>query len=236
MANLAIMQPYFFPYIGYWQLIHAVDRFVIYDDVNFIKGGWINRNRLLINGEPAYITAPLHQPSPFKRISDTTLLSSSIWRDKLVKMVEMTYRKSPCFAEVFPVIEKLLRHETDNLSDYLAYQLQTLATFMGISTEFVLSSRCYQNDELAGQERILDICKREGASTYINLQGGQALYDGEAFHSAGIYLRFIIMQPIQYKQRAAEFVGRLSIIDALMEIGPIGIRHHLSAFKLIKTV
>jgi hypothetical protein len=233
--KLAIMQPYFFPYIGYWQLIHAVDRFVIYDDVNYIKGGWINRNRLLINGEPTYITASLHQSSPYKKICDTTLQLSSIWRNKILRMVEVTYRKAPYFATVFPVIEKLIRHETHDLSEYLAYALQTLSTFMGIHTEFVVTSRCYENNELSGQERILDICKREGASTYINPQGGRMLYNTEIFCNAGVELRFIIMNPLPYKQRAGEFVPYLSIIDALMEIGPIEIKHHLGAFDLIKT-
>lgn len=233
MGKLAIMQPYFFPYIGYWQLMHAVDRFVVYDDVHYIKGGWINRNRLLINGEPAYITAPLHQMSSFKRMCDTTLMPSPVWRDKLVKKIEMTYRKAPSFTEVFPVVEKLMRHQTDSLSDYLVHQLQTLAAFMGISTEFVISSRCYENDELAGQARILDICKREGARTYVNARGGQALYDADAFHDAGIDLRFIAMHAIPYKQRSAGFVPHLSIIDALMALGPVEIRHHLDAFELM---
>jgi len=236
MKNLAIMQPYFFPYIGYWQLIHAVDRFVIYDDVNYIKGGWINRNRILINGEPAYITVPLHQSSSYKRICDIALQASPIWRDKMVKAVEMTYRQSPLFAEVFPVIEQLIRHEVDNLSDYLAYQLQTLATFMNITTEFVVTSRCYENNDLSGQERLLDICRREGATTYINPQGGQALYDVEAFRNVAIDLRFIIMRPLPYKQRSGGFIPYLSIIDALMEIGPIEIKHHLDASDLMSNI
>ncbi len=233
--KVAIMQPYFFPYIGYWQLIHAVDRFVIYDDVNYIKGGWINRNRILINSKPTFITAPLHQPSPFKRICDTALQPSPVWRDKLVKMVEMTYRKATYFVVVFPVIEELIRHEKDNLSDYLAHHLQTLSVFMGINTQLVVTSRCYENNELSGQERILDICKQEGATTYINSQGGQALYDNEAFRKAGIDLRFIVTRTVLYNQRAAGFVPYLSIIDALMEIGPVEIKHHLDAFDLIAT-
>ena len=227
------MQPYFFPYIGYWQLIHAADRFVIYDDVNYIKGGWVNRNRILINGKPVFITAPLHQSSPFKRICDTALQPSLVWRDKLVKMVETTYRRATYFVEVFPIVEELIRHETDNLSDYLAHQLQNLSAFMGINTEFVVTSRCYENNELSGQERLLDVCTREGATTYINLQGGQTLYDGETFRKAGIDLRFIVIRPLHYKQRAAGFVPYLSIIDALMEIGPAGIKEHLGAFDLI---
>ena len=135
---------------------------------------------------------------------------------------------------VFPVIEKLIRHETDNLSNYLVHQLQMLAVFMGIETEFVVTSRCYGNNDLSGQERILDICKREGATTYINPQGGQALYDAEIFRSAGIDLRFIVMRPLPYKQRSAEFVPYLSIIDALMEVGSVDLNSHLNSFDFIK--
>ena len=234
MKSLAIMQPYFFPYIGYWQMIHAVDRFIIYDDVNYIKGGWVNRNRILINGKPAYITVPLSQSSPYKSICDIALHPSLIWRDKLVKMIETTYRKAPHFGVVFPVIKKLIRHETDNLSNYLVHQLQTLAVFTGIETEFIVTSRRYGNNDLSGQERVLDICKREGATTYINLQGGQALYDADVFRGAGIDLRFIAMRPLPYKQRSAGFVPYLSIIDALMEIGPVDLNSHLNAFDFIK--
>lgn len=231
--KLAIMQPYFFPYIGYWQLIHAVDRFVVYDNVNYIKGGWINRNRLLVNGEPVYITVPLQHPSPYKRICDIALQPSFVWRNKLVKMVEITYRKAPCFAEVFPVIEGVIRHEADNLADYLVHQLKMLAAFMGIKTEFVVTSRCYENEGLSGQARVLDICKREEAGVYINLQGGQSLYDAETFNGAGIELRFIVMRQSPYKQQGVEFVPFLSIIDALMGVGPIEIKRHLDAFDLI---
>jgi hypothetical protein len=234
--KLAIMQPYFFPYIGYWQLIYAVDRFVIYDDVNYIKGGWINRNRILIEGEPAYITVPLHQASSFKRICDTTLQPSSSWRNKRVKMIEMTYRRAPNFAAVFPVIEWLIRYETDSLTDYLVHQLQSLSAFMDIKTEFVTTSRCYQNSGLSGQQRILDICLREVATDYINPQGGQDLYESNAFRRRGIDLHFLIMHPVPYPQRSSTaFVPYLSIIDALMELGPIQIRQHLEAFDLIET-
>ena len=231
--KLAIMQPYYFPYIGYWQLMYAADRFVIYDDVNYIKGGWINRNRILINGKPTYITVPLHQASQYKLICETALHSSPAWHDKLVKMVEMSYRKAPEFDRVFPMIEKIIRHETTNLSEYLAYQLRTLSQHMGITTEIVVTSRCYDNNGLSGQERILDICKREYASTYINPSGGQSLYDPDTFRDAGIDLHFIVMHPMTYKQRTKGFVPYLSIIDALMEIKPSEIRRHIDAFDLI---
>jgi hypothetical protein len=231
--RLAIMQPYFFPYIGYWQLIHAVDRFVIYDDVNYIKGGWINRNRILINGEPIYITVPLHQPSSFKRICDTSLQPAVIWRDKLVRMVENTYRKAPFFDAGFPIIEGLIRHDMDNLSDYLVHQLRTLSAFMGIETEFVVTSRCYGNNELSGQDRVIDICKREGATTIINPQGGQALYDRAAFTQFDLDLKFLIPSNIAYKQFGAVHVPWLSIIDVMMFNSPSQLPTLLNKYELV---
>lgn len=232
--KLAIMQPYFFPYLGYWQLIHAVDRFVIFDDVNYINRGWINRNRILINGEPSYLTMPLHQASQNKLICDISIQPAISWCDKLVKSVDHTYRKAPYFADVFPVIEKTIRYQSDNLSDYLAYQLQTLSRFMGITTDFVATSRSYQNSHLSGQARILDICKREGAAVYINPEGGQGLYDRGTFRDAGIDLKFIAMRPLPYKQRTPGFIPYLSIIDVLMEVGKNGIDSHLESFNLIE--
>lgn len=232
MKRLAIMQPYFIPYIGYWQLIHAVDCFVIYDDVNYIKGGWINRNRILINGEPTYITVPLHQSSAYKRICDTSLQPSHLWRNKLVKMVEISYRKAPCFAEVFPVVERVIRHETNNLSDYLTHQLQTLASFMGINTEFIVASRCYNNNNLFGQDRVIDICKREGTTTYINAQGGQTLYDRVAFTRCGVELKFLIPSTIEYKQLRPLHVPWLSIVDVLMFNGMAGTEKILENYTI----
>jgi len=231
--KLAIMQPYFFPYLGYWQLLSTVDRFVIYDDVNFIKRGWIKRNRILINGKPSYIAVPLYQASQNKRICDISLQSSPVWRRKMVKSIENTYRKAPFFTEVFPIIEKTICYKTENLADFLAYHLRAMAVFLGIDTEFVKTSRCYKNHHLIGQERILDICKYEGATIYINPQGGQTLYDIESFRRVNIDLRFIAMRPMPYKQRRAGFVPYLSIIDALMEIGPLGVEQHLEQFNLI---
>jgi len=234
--KLAIMQPYFFPYIGYWQLLRVVDCFVIYDDVNFITRGWINRNRILINGKPSYITIPLYHASQNRRISDISIQSSPVWRKKMIKSIENTYRKALFFSEVFPVIEKIICYETNSLVDFLAQHIRVLAAYLGIKTEIVATSRCYQNNDLIGQKRIIDICKREGATTYINPQGGQTFYDTKEFKNAGIDLQFIVMQPKPYIQRAAGFVPYLSIIDALMEIGPFGVGQHIEGYDLISGV
>lgn len=231
--KLAIMQPYFFPYIGYWQLLNLVDLFVIYDDVNYIKGGWINRNRILINGQPSYITVPLQHASPNKLICDISMQASSEWRSKLVKSIENTYRNAPFYSEVFPNIEKIIHYETDNLAEFLAHQLVTLATFLGIDTAFVMTSRCYNNTSLAGQDRVIDICKREHASNYINPQGGQTLYDINVFNRENIDLNFIAMRALPYKQRVAGFSPYLSIIDPLMEIGAAECMRHMKEFDLL---
>ena len=138
--RLGIMQPYFFPHVGYWQLLNVVDRFVIYDDVSFIKGGWVNRNRILINGGPSYITAPLSHASPNKRICDLSLQVQPDWRRKISKSIENTYRRSPYFSEVFPEIEQQLGCPASNLADYLANHLRAMATLLGINTEFVVTS------------------------------------------------------------------------------------------------
>ena len=231
--KLAIMQPYFFPYIGYWQLLNAVDRFVIYDDVSFIKGGWVNRNRILINGNPSYITLPLSHASPNKRICDLSLRASPGWQRKMIKSIENTYKRSPHFSEIFSEIVKQLEYQASNLADFLAHHLGAMASLLEINTEFVITSRCYENSELTGQDRVLDICKAEGAEAYINLQGGKVLYDSESFDDANVDLRFITTRITAYKQRSVGFLPNLSIIDTLMEIGVEGVKQRLVEYDLI---
>ena len=217
--KIAVMQPYFFPYIGYWQLIHAADCFIVYDDVNYINKGWVNRNRILINGDVKYITLPLHYASQNKYICNTIIKSSLNWSDKLIKTLEHAYRKSPYFKEIFPFIEKILRFPSENLSDFLVNQLVIFAELLNIDTKFVMTSRIYNNSTLKGQERILDICICENAVTYINLPGGQSLYDKTVFNKVGINLCFISTDILPYQQRSQNFLPNLSIIDMLMEVG-----------------
>lgn len=230
--KLAIMQPYFFPYLGYWQLINSVDRFVIYDDVNFIQRGWINRNRILINGQPSYITIPLLRASQNRKICDISVEAAPVWRRKMISSIEHAYRKAPFFSAVFPEIERLIRCDDSSLSGLLSRQLIDTARFLGIGTEFVTSSGRYGNGDLAGQDRILDICEREGATCYVNLPGGQQLYDSEVFRRSRVDLRFVTVDISPYRQRSADFVPNLSIIDALMEIGVEGVRKCLAEAEL----
>ena len=233
MTAVAIMQPYLFPYIGYWQLLQAADCFVVYDDVNYINRGWINRNRILVNGEPLLVTLPLLQASQNRKIRDIEIAPTAQWRPRLMRTMEMAYRKAPCFDQVFPVVERILGHGDTNLAGFLSHQLHCLARFMGLDTRIVTSSTVYQNSHLAAQERILDICRQEQATTYINAQGGRSLYEPSAFSERGIDLRFIAMRPLPYRQRSDSFTPYLSIIDALMEVGPEGIGPHLATFDYL---
>lgn len=230
--KLAIMQPYFFPYIGYWQLINAVDKFVIYDDVNFITRGWVNRNRILINGAPQYITVPLDGASQNKRICDIAIHGSQRWQSKIVKSIQSAYGKSAFYSTIHPEIERQVCHESSNLAEYLAAHLTSMAGFLGIETEIVASSRVYRNEELRGQERIIDICRREGASSYINLSGGRKLYDADSFGAANVELYFLSNRMSRYRQRTDDFVPDLSIIDTLMETGTSGVATRLCEFDL----
>lgn len=229
-SAVAIMQPYLFPYIGYWQLLHASDCFVVYDDVNYISRGWINRNRILINNTPGLITLPLLHSSQNRKINEIEIAPTAQWLRRMLASVEMAYRKAPWFRQVFPLLEHLLTFENSNLAQFLTHQIQMIASFMGLTTRIVPSSQIYGNAHLAAQERILDICRQEGATRYINAQGGQSLYEPSAFANAGIDLQFIAMRPLPYRQRSKVFTPYLSIIDALMEVGAEGIRPHLAAY------
>lgn len=232
MKSIAIMQPYFFPYIGYWQLIRAADRFIILDDVNLIRRGWVNRNRLLINGKAAYITAPLAKASQNRLICETTLDDSTPWREKFMRTVMTSYARAPFFKEIFPLLQTLLCYPSANLAAFLTYQIRELSRAMGLETEIVGSSREYANRHLSGQDRILDICREEGANIYLNAPGGRDLYEAAAFRGAGLDLRFVSMRPLPYAQKGTDFVAGLSIIDVLMAVGMEGVRTHLDAFDL----
>ena len=214
--TLAIMQPYFLPYIGYMQLMSAVDTFVLYDDVAFINRGWINRNRLLINGQEHLFTVPLRDASQNKRINEVHLADDPKWRSKLLKTIEQGYRKAPQFATVMPLAETLINVPTDSIAELVHQSLVSLNAYLGLTTRLVPSSSIYNNVELKAQDRILDICRQENATRYINPIGGMELYDKETFTQAGMTLNFIRSVRAEYPQFKNEFVPWLSILDVLM--------------------
>jgi len=215
--RVAVMQPYFLPYIGYFQLMAAVDVFVVYDDVAFINRGWINRNRILSGGQPQLFTVPLVGASQNRLICELTLAADPRWRDKLLRTVEQAYARAPQRDVVLPLLDKLLRVPTSKLDEFLLFSLRELAAFLGLAVEIRPSSRLYDNAHLKAQDRILDICRREQAGIYVNAMGGRELYASEAFERAGMKLNFLQPRPTSYAQGlGVAHVPWLSILDVLM--------------------
>ncbi|MGR9557827.1 WbqC family protein (plasmid) [Rhizobium leguminosarum] len=213
--KLAIMQPYFFPYIGYFQLIHAVDKFVVYDNIKYTKKGWINRNRILRNGEDFTFSLPIKAASDSLDICDRTL-STEFDRNKLVNQIQGAYRRAPFFSNAFPVIEQAIRFQDSNLYSYIFNSITKICDYLGIKTEFIVSSKMKIDHGLKAETKVLALCEEAGASVYINAIGGVDLYSRETFNARDIDLKFIKSKPLEYPQFGAEFLPWLSIIDVIM--------------------
>jgi WbqC-like protein len=215
--TIAIMQPYLFPYIGYFQLMEAVDEFVVYDNIQFTKKGWINRNRILVNGADSYISLPLKKDSDYLNIHDRYL--SDNWVDERKKMLNRvieSYRKSPQFETVFPVIEKVILFEERELFKFILNSLCIIKEFLDIKTPLIISSTIPINHELRSEKKVFEICKSRNADVYINPIGGVELYNKEDFKKEGIDLHFIKTNNIKYTQFKNDFTPMLSIIDVMM--------------------
>jgi hypothetical protein len=228
--QIAIMQPYFFPYIGYFQLINAVDEFVVYDDVNFIKQGWIAKNKILLDNQEFNFTLQLNGASSFKTINQIEVGNN---KSKLLKTIDQAYKKAPFYKEAFPVIEEILGHEEENLGKFLSFSLSRISKYLKIRTTFLLSSEIKKNNELKGQDKVIELCKKLKADHYINAIGGRDLYNKSDFMNNGIELHFIQTGNIKYKQFNEEFVPYLSIIDALMFNSTEKIDLFLNDYQLI---
>lgn len=209
------MQPYFLPYIGYFQLIAAVDRFVIYDRIKYTKKGWINRNRLLINGSDAMFSLPLRKGSDALDIVEREL-AADFDRGKLLSQFNGAYRRAPHFAETFALLEQIVHHDDDNLFRFILHSVAVLCTHLGLETEVCVSSTLSFDNELKGQDKVLAICAATGAHHYINPIGGTELYAPQDFAARGINLQFLKPRPSEYSQFGQPFVPWLSIIDVLM--------------------
>lgn len=231
--KLAIMQPYLFPYIGYFQLIAAADKLVLYDDVNYIKGGWINRNNILVNGKKQLFTLQLHGASSFKHIHEIEVGQNAA---KIIKTIEQAYSKAPFFEAVFPFVQKILQAATPpkNIAQVAAQSIIQVCKYLGIHTTFEFSSEKYSNTQhLKGQNRLFEICKQNNVHTYINTIAGESLYSKKEFYENDIQLFFLKTLPISYNQSTKNFVPYLSIIDVLMYNAPEKANELLTKYELI---
>lgn len=215
--KIAVMQPYFLPYIGYFQLIGAVDKFVVYDNIEYTKKGWINRNRMLVNGKDQFFTIPLKKDSDFLNVNQRVIAESfQKERLKLVGRIKGAYSKAPYFKTVSPLINKILTCKEDNLFKFIYCSLTFICEFLNIETELVISSEIPIDHSLKSQAKVIALCKTLGATKYINPIGGTDLYSKKTFKENQIELNFLQSKPVEYSQFNHEFIPWLSILDVMM--------------------
>jgi len=231
--KLAIMQPYFFPYIGYFQLINAVDKFIFYDDVNYIKRGWINRNRILVNGAAKLITVPCEKASQNKLINDVRVGLNGKSKSKLLETFHRAYGKAPYFNKIFPLVQETLNAKVHNIGELAARSIEEVCIYLGIETEIIPTSSIFNNRELEKADRLINICALSGCQDYINSIGGIDIYDKIYFKKKGINLHFLKSEYIQYKQFGNDFVPWLSIIDVLMFDSKFQVNRFLGAYQIV---
>ncbi|HPH92274.1 MAG TPA: WbqC family protein [Ferruginibacter sp.] len=233
--RIAIMQPYLFPYIGYFQLMNAVDEFIVYDNIEFTKKGWINRNRILVNGLAAYISFPLKKDSDYLQVKDRYLADN--WpeeRKKLRNKIAEVYRKAPQFKSAFPVIESAIEFPNNNLFTFALHSLETIKNYLAIQTPIIISSTIDIDHSLKSADKVIAICKKRNAEEYINPIGGTDLYNKEEFLNNGLSLHFLKTGEVHYKQFENEFVPFLSIIDVMMFNSKEEIKNHIeNSYKLV---
>lgn len=229
------MQPYFFPYIGYWQLINAVDKFVLLDDVNYIKRGYINRNEILLNGVRYRFTVPISHISQNKLIMHTTLNFDKKNRIRLLNTIEQAYRKRPFFRDIINLISDIIYYEENDLTKYIYNSIIKINACLGIGTEIMISSQIEKKNIYKAQDRIIEICRVLGADEYINPCGGRDLYEHSRFDVNGVKLFFLSteQEKIKYNQGYDSFHANLSIIDLLMNNSKNELKKILLEYKLI---
>jgi len=230
--KLGIMQPYFLPYIGYWQLIKAVDVFVIYDNIQYTKKGWINRNRFLQNGHDELFSISLKKDSDFLNV-DERFLSSDYKRNKLIAMFQSAYFKAPKKNEILPLISEIINCQEENLFKYIYNSIIKICEYLGINTKIVISSSIDIDHPLKAEKKVLAICKALCAKIYINPIGGIELYSKEIFKEHDMELQFIKSKPVEYKQFNNDFVPWLSILDVLMFNDKENVKHFLNEYELL---
>ena len=220
--RLGLQQPYFFPYLGYYQLLFAVDRFVAYDDVAWIKGGWIHRNRLLAQGRPAWFTIPTRGASSNVSL-DSVKAADGPWREKMLQTFAQSYAGAPFRQPVLALVHRVLATPSPLVADIAVASLEAVRDYLGYSTPIHRARNRYGDTAARGQDRVIEICRLEAATEYLNAVGGVTLYDRQAFERAGIALRFL---------RGAPSESALSMLDTLMHNSVEQVRAMVASYEL----
>ncbi|MFW6275121.1 MAG: WbqC family protein [bacterium] len=233
--KLAIMQPYFFPYIGYFQLMQAVDKFVIYDNIEFTKKGWINRNKLVFNGQVDYFTINIKKDSDYLNVNERVI--SNVYFDKeipkILNKIKQTYSKAPYFQFIFEeLLKPVFTFNEKNLFNYLYNSLEKIMFYLEIETELIISSKIEIDHDLKNKFRVFEICHALDADIYLNPPGGKELYSKDEFQNQGVKLEFLNPVIEKYDRKHANFHPYLSIIDVMMFNSPKKIRKMLENYEL----
>ena len=235
MKTVGIMQPYFLPYLGYFHLINSADVFVIYDDIEYTKKGWINRNRLIFNGNVDYVTIPLVKDSDFLNVNQRKI--SQGWekeKSKLLRKLEQSYRKRENFEQGFPLTEQILNYNDGNLFNYIDHSVKLICQRLGIKTEIVTSSSLGDFSECKGKDKVIAMCKALNGERYVNAIGGMSLYDKDEFQNSGLDLKFVKSAFKPYNQNSDVFEPGLSIIDLIFSIADEAlVLEQLQSYELI---
>lgn len=234
MKKVGLMQPYLFPYIGYFQLIHAVDEFIIYDDVQWIKNGWINRNRILVDGKAEYLTLPVKKSSLSTLICEKEFPDDIEERKKeLIALIAKSYKGAPQYDHAYPVIEECFNYKTMKVEEFVANSLRVCCSYLGVTTPIMHSSQIDKTPGLRAQQRVIDINKQVKSGHYINPIGGTELYQKDVFKKENMELSFIKSKAVTYSQFNNEFVPWLSIIDVMMFNSVGEIKKLLEEYELV---
>lgn len=213
----AIMQPYFLPYVGYFQLMASVDVFVVYDDIKYTKSGWINRNRILLEGREATISLPIVRDSDALDISERRI-SPAFDKAGLIRRLEAAYFRSTAFDAGMSLVQRIVSFPDDNLFSFINNSIHAIRDHFSLKTQLVVSSSLGVDRSLKGQSRVIETCRRLGVSSYLNPVGGAFLYSEEDFVENGLSLEFITPRISPYPQTTPEFFPSLSILDLIMNV------------------
>lgn len=227
------MQPYFLPYIGYFQLINCVDKFVVYNNIQYSKKGWINRNRILVNGRDDYFTIPLRKDSDFLNVDQRFIADSyAKEKNKIITRINELYKKAPQYQIISPLIAEVFNAEFDNLFEFILNSLKIICKFLEIKTELILSSAISIDHSLKAQDKVIALCKKLNATHYLNPIGGTELYSKSVFNENNIELNFIKSNDIEYPQFNYDFIPWLSIIDVLFFNSKQDVQQFLNSYTI----
>lgn len=225
---LAVMQPYIFPYIGYYQLVYSSDVFIFYDDVSFIKQSYINRNNILANGKTLRFTLPVLGASSNILIENLDYSNSK----KILRTIAQAYAKAPYFDDAFHVIEFVLNQENRGIAHINSLSIRAVFEYLNIDKKMLLASEIDYDRTKERANRLIELSKMHDCDHYINSPGGKLLYEKEYFKEQGIKLEFIETEIQPYNQNIDEFVPYLSMIDILMNCSKEEISKMLKSYKL----